>query len=317
MPNDYFVPNYNTQDVAFLNPVLVLFFVVGLVGCLYQAVIKRNKLILALLLVWLAMMLPPALTSQPEEAIRSVGVFAPLAILTAYGLGVISTLIITQINKINAYALVAGLMLFTVGFSVVHINAHWEKMHSRERIYDGLTFLLIRDQIEFIRQAETPLYVPMEYLNFRTVAAYLRPTHYPNVRAYAGEPLPAGDILALYDSWYGTPLVNQPQGYVLLLPDEGTMVILPPMTPTDRQTIESQVKSEGEVLVDVNGIELLHHLPVSADDNPIADAMLYQDLTDAEPLAVFEENLELLDVVVPDDIRFNEWNPHHPLLAIT
>jgi len=306
-PNNYFAPNYNTLTSGFLNPALVVFLGIGLIAWLVTMIRFRDGRLLAIMLVLLAMMLPPSLTSAPEEAIRSVGVFAPLALITAFGIGGMLTFLHQwKIRWLSSLAELSLVVLFvgSIGYTYSHIVQHYTRFEDTKK--DGMYFAILREQVRDLFASEKPLYIPLEYLNFRTSASYFRPD--VTVRPYAGETLPAGNLIALFDSWYGTPLVNKPQGYGLYLPDSDEIVILPPVQPENRRLIESTVLEEGEQVIGQRGDWLYTRLMLAENDPLLASRLLPHTVEREIPLAVFDDNLELLDVVVPDTLQAGEWN---------
>ena len=305
--NSYFAPNYNTLTSGFLNPVLVIFLGIGLIAWLVYMIRHRDGRLLAIMLVLLAMMLPPSLTTAPEEAIRSVGVFAPLALITAFGIGGMLTFLFQWKIKWLSWLTTLGLIVLfigSIGYTYSHIYQHYTRFEDTEK--DAMYFAILREQVRDLFASEIALYIPMEYLNFRTSASYFRPD--VRVRPYAGEDLPAGQVIALFDSWYGTPLVNKAQGYGLYLPDSHEIVILPPLQANNRQFIESTVLEKGEQVIGVRGDWLYTRLSIRENDPLLTSGLLPYTTEGETPLAVFDDNLELLDVIVPDKIEAGEWN---------
>lgn len=306
-PTRYFAPTYNVQTSGFLNPVLVVFLLIGLVGLFFRLFWNRDGRKLAIILVLLGMMMPPALTATPEETIRTVGVFAPLALLPAFGIGIVLTFLhqwkIRLLNRLATIGLI-GLFIGCIGYTAVVIHQHYERFEDTEK--DGMFFAVLREQVTQLFASSTPLYIPLEYLNFRTAASYFRPD--VTVRPYMGEDLPAGDVIALFDSWYGTPLVNQPQSYGLYLPETDEIVILPPIQPDKRRQIEAAILEQGEAVTGQLGDWLYTRLPVEKNDGLLTSNMLPYTVERDTPLMIIEDNLELLDVMVPDEIRAGEWN---------
>lgn len=302
-PTSYLVPMYNVQTSGFLNPVLVICLLIGLVGMLWRLFHYRDGRMLAILMVLACMMLPPALTATPEETIRSVGVFAPLALITAYGVGMLLSFVYRW-NKLLARL---GLIALFVG-SAVYTHTltynHYVRFEDTEK--DAMFFAILREQVKHIFASDTPLYIPLEYLNFRTSGSYFRPN--VTVRPYTGEDLPAGHLIALFDSWYGTPLVNKSQGYGLYLPDTSEILILPSVQPDNRDMFETMILETGEQVIGAYNDWLYTRLPVTENDPLLTSHLLPHTVEHETPLAVFDDNLELLDVVVPETLKVGEWN---------
>lgn len=306
-PTHKFVPTYNVQTSGFLNPVLVVFLVIGVLGVLVQLIRYRDGRLLAIVLVLVGMMIPPSLTTSPEEVIRSVGVFAPLALVTAYGIGVVLVFLHQPKIKFLSRLVTVGLMALcvgSVGYTYVHMVQHYTRFEDTDR--DGMFFTVLHEQVLDLFASEIPLYIPMEYLNFRTSASYFRPD--VTVRLYAGETLPSGDIIALFDSWYGTPLANKAQGYGLYLPETHEIIILPPVQPENRQIIEETILAQGEQVIGQRGDWLYTRLSLIENDPLLTSRLLSHTVERETPLVVFDDNLELLDVVVPETLNAGEWN---------
>lgn len=302
-PNRYFAPNYNTLTSGFLNPVLVIFLLMGVLGLVWAILRKRDVKLSAIVMVLGAMMLPAALTTAPEEAIRSVGVFAPLAMLTAFGVGVAYE----AIHRRGALPAKVGLIALFVGspmYTGWHIANHYQTIGFGEK--DAMYFATLREQVTAIFDTETPVYIPLEYLNFRTAASFFRPE--VSVRPYDGGDLPAGDVLVLFDSWYGTPLVNKAQSYGVYLPETKEIVILPPLQAGNRQAIEQMIIEEGEQIRNDRGGWLFYRMALVENDPLLKKGLLPATSTRETPLVVVDDTLELWDVVLPETIKVGEWN---------
>jgi hypothetical protein len=302
-PMRKFVPTYNVQTSGFLNPVLVIFLMIGIIAILNRLIRHRDGRLLAIVLVLVGMMIPPSLTKTPEEVIRSVGVFAPLALITAFGVGAVLAFLRRWLPKLMPILLIA-LFVGSVAYTYLHTVQHYARFEDTDR--DGMFFTVLHEQVLDLFASETPLYIPMEYLNFRTSASYFRPD--VTVRPYAGEDLPSGDIIALFDSWYGTPLANKSQGYGLYLPTTHEIVILPPVQPENRQMIEATILEQGEQIIGSRGDWLYTRLSLTENDPFFTSRLLPHTVERETPLVVFDDNLELLDVVVPESLNAGDWN---------
>jgi hypothetical protein len=330
---------YNAATTALLNPVFVVLFVAGVLWTLRH---WREPRAFAPLIMTVGMLMPGALTISPEETIRINGMFGALALVVGAGAGTIANTKrtaksprtpsedkreeikhgeLTSVDRRIIFplssakrvgeglgvrgALVALLIIFTPIYTWTTIRAHYANWSYG----DALFFTRLQAQADYIRASDVPIYLPLEYMNYRLTVAYLRTAAFPHLRAYAGEALPAGELFLPFDASYGTPLISRPNtAYVLLLPETGETVILPPLPQPELQALENQAREEGTALTDSQGRELGHTLAIDAENNPFAE-VLYEDFTDAEPIAVFDDNLEVLAVRAPTSLTPNEFVP--------
>ncbi len=289
MPHNSGPLMYNTRTTAFLNPALALLFLFGLAICLLRLNRPRHA---APIFIGIGMLMPPALTITPEEAVRYMGVFGVLGVMTGIGGGIVYQWFARR--RLEWVGIVGICLLFLSPiYTWWRFQDHYDNWRGDDRVY----FVTIRRQMEFVLNSDTPLYMPLDYLNYRTTLAYLRPKAYPKTRAYQGEPLPEGIIFLPTDGTYGSPLLQRPTtSFALLLPETGEIVILPPLSAKGSSQLEEQLHNEGEQLQDLGYL-----LAVDAMNNPLTQVR-YRESKGTQPIAVFDHNLELLDMVVPDQV---------------
>jgi hypothetical protein len=318
---------HNTAQTALLNPVFALLLVIGVLRALRR---WRESRAFAPLVITLGMLMPGALTTTPEEAIRFIGMFGTLALLVGVGAGTVVNTIYhrgavlstthdtdkerfeSQRRKVRKGWMRRGVWVVVALLSAASTVYTWTtiRAHYANWTYgDNYFFTRLQAQMAYIRAANLPIYLPLEYMNYRLTSAYLRPEAFPHLRAYAGEALPAGELFLPFDGSYGTPLLSRPNtAYVLLLPDTRETVILPPLPQAELQALEAHAQTEGTALLDAQGRALGHTLAIDANDNPFA-GVLYQDFTGAEPIAVFDDNLEVMGIHAPQALTPGEFVP--------
>lgn len=86
VPDAIYDMRYNTFTTAFLNPALIVLFVVGVLVSLRR---WKTPMMIAPLLILLAMVSPNILSSEPFQPGRFMGVFVPLSLLAGSGSGTV------------------------------------------------------------------------------------------------------------------------------------------------------------------------------------------------------------------------------------
>jgi hypothetical protein len=170
-----------------------------------------------------------------------------------------------------------------------------------------LLHLGYEDFLKQIIHSPRPVYVPVDQLNTNTAVALLRPSAFPHVLPYDGRPLPPGDLLRPDKSiTYGFPEIEgTPTQYALALPETGEIVILPPLSPDAVQRLEAQIQRDGAPLVTSQGWEVGKRL--SIETFPLASPA--QAASTSQPLAVFDNWLELLNIDAPAELKPGETVP--------
>jgi hypothetical protein len=165
--------------------------------------------------------------------------------------------------------------------------------------------LAYRDVLVLAGESEQPVYFPLDLLNNEFMVAWLRTAALPNTRAYAGEPLPAGDLILPTTRQYDIPDYPLPLQYGLILPETGEIVVLPPLPMEDAEALAARARAEGTTLLNAHEVEIGHTLPIQAQGNPFA-AVRYEH---GEALGVFDGRLELVDVIAPHEMTPGDWIP--------
>jgi hypothetical protein len=314
LPDTYFEPRFNTFTDAFLNPALVVFVIVGLAVSLWR---WRRMGMLAPVIIGTVMLLPAALSSEPTRPIRLIGIFGPLALLTGLGAGGVAHFVTVfrregfqtlRYTRLILQGVLALVLVATPFITHMHVQQHftgppasddartdWDHM----AIYYKLAY---RDLLLSLDDAGQPVYFPLDLLNNEFGVAWLRSV-YPNTRAFAGGPLPSGDVILPTTRQYDIPDFPLPLQYGLLLPETGEIVILPPLTMLDAESLAQGIRDEGTLLANARGVELGHTLTL--DDMPFTSV----DYRDGAALGVFDGRLELVDIVTPRTLIPGDWIP--------
>jgi hypothetical protein len=297
-------PRYNTFSTPYLNPILLLLLFVGLIS---TAMRFRHLRAVATVIIGVVFLLPAALTVRPAETIRLIGVFAPLALIVGSGSGVI-----VNLRRDRRWHMATGLALALVivgsaAYTYDQVRYHFTqepRLFNDPYAADGndqFHYTRLRDAMRYIAEAGQPVYAPLNFLDYQTSAAWLRPVYFPQVRSLrTGESLPGGLLFipdeSILNRW---PPVNAITGYVLLDPARGEIVLLPPQ-PDQFAAVASRVVAEGQRVENADGALLGHSLAVTGDDLPFAGWQVSSFAADAPPLAVLDDHLELLAVDAAD-----------------
>jgi hypothetical protein len=317
IPNTVIFPVYNPYTIAFLNPALAALFIIGTVVALFRW--RRQPESLVPLLVAGVMILPNILSNRPEQPNRMAGIYAPLALLVGLGAGEVLRFAGAHGRswlKTGVSVVLAGIIIATPVMTWAAVRYHFcdePRLWSDPTDVRQWAYLLHLGYEDFLKQiihSPRPVYVPVDQLNTNTAVALLRPSAFPRVLPYDGRPLPPGDLLRPDKRvTYGFPEVDAvPSQYALALPETGEIVILPPLSPNTVQTLETQIQRDGAPLVTSQGWDVGKRL--SIETFPLASSgQALQAASDHQPLAVFDERLELLIVDTPADLKPGETVP--------
>ncbi len=311
IPDTVSFPVYAPYTTAFLNPALAGLFLAGLVFCLWR---WRQVTPLVPLAVAGVMIAPNVLSNTPETAVRMCGIFAPLGLIVGYGAGELLRLLRGRVRQILIVGL-AAIFIYTPINTRYHVWYHYTQ---QPRLLDDPTsaftwpFLYREGYGDFLRQiaeSEQPVYVPVEQLNTDLAAALLRPTAFPTAHTYSFPnlpPLPAGVLWRpTFSLTYGFPEVeHMPVQYALALPDSGEIILLPPLSPKQAQSLEEQIQTEGSDLYASQGWLIGKKLNIPADNNPFQSTPFHP----GSPLAGFDD-LDLIGLAAPRILTPGTWIP--------
>lgn len=303
-------PRYHTYTTAFLNPALIALFALGLAVSLRR---WRRAGWLMPVLAGGVMLLPNVISSEPYQAVRLAGVWGPLALLVGLGAG---TLLEWARGPVGRRWVVLGLIgvgAVSPVLTAYHVWYHFkvQPLLSNSDIPESWAYVYrmgYSDLLAAVATSDTPVYIPVEYLNSDLAVARLRPTAFPTVRAYDGRSLPEGRIFLPVDGFiYGLlPRNHIPAQYALALPQTGEILILPPLELAAARALEQRIQAAGDNLTNSEGWLLGQTLALSVDDNPFKQM---RGLETADSLAVFDGRLELLDIHLPEELLPGEAVP--------
>lgn len=313
----HWAARYNTFHTPYLNIPLLFLFVCGL---LYSFLRFYKVGYFAPLLIGLILFIPGISATEPMITSRHVPVFAALSLVVGMGAGAVFEMggrVSKRVKVDVGYGL--SILMVLVGVysaissygDVVYHYTKEPKLHDNptERFAIDWNYRIrLREIMDHAAALDTPVYFPYNLLNYPTSLAYSRVT-FPHIRAYQGESLPAGRMIVPADLAYGDAEITFSGQYVLLLPHDYTMIILPPFEDvTQINALEIQVMESGTPIYNANHWLLGHEIAISSDANPFS-AIRYPDLSNKEAIAVFDNNLELVDFVAPPNIQPGTWIP--------
>ena len=295
---------YNTFTTAFLNPLFVGLFFIGLLVTLWR---WRRSWMLAPLIITIVMLFPNVLSSEPYQPVRMVGTFWGLSLIVGLGSAELYRLPYKQNIGLALFAILLG----TPFHSAYHVWYHFNEqpLINDPHIPESLALkyrLGFEDMLIDIAESDLPTYLPIEYLNTDLAVAVLRPDYFPVVRAYDGRDLPAGRVIApRNDISYGFFFLDYaPVQYALLLPASGEILILPPVSGEVAQTLLEETRDSGEDYVNEEGWLLAQQRML--DENNVFDSL---EIPSDEVLAVYDDNLELVGIDAPAELIPGEIVP--------
>ncbi len=307
-----YIPQYDTFTTPWLNPLLLVLFAIGVAVSLWR---WRRPMYIVPVLFGVGMAMPGILTDTPQTTVRLMGLFGPLGLMVGLGAGAL----LARAGRLKplAWGFVALVCVFSPVYTSRHFWYHfteqplWLEPETGYRSMEYVYFTRLRDTLDYVAASDVPVYFPVNYLAHPNAASQMRTGAFPEMHGYMGEPLPDGVVMAPVDAMYGSPYVERSAQYVLALPDAGQMILLPPLPAPaeDTAAMEAHVREAGALVTNDKGWELGYTLPVAGGDNPFHEVQYRAFGDDAEPLAVFNGSLELLDFVAPQTLTPGEWAP--------
>lgn len=299
---------YSTFTLPFLNPPIGALCVVGIVVSLWRW--RRPGALLPLIGAGV-MIMPSVLSDTPETPIRMLGVFGPLALLAGIGAGAILQALTQRRMAWVAQAGLAAVLVYSPASLYSSVRYHFlddPLIHNDPTSWlslAGYYDLGDLDMWKHIEQSPQPTYIPIDYLNGEVPASWLRPSKFPNMHGYNGEPLPAGNVLLPVNDVYGLPATPYPVQYALMLPATGEIVVLPPLALDDATALRQQILNTGQPFINDQGWLLGHSLVIDAAHNPFASV---EQIT-PKVIGTYDDNLELVGTTMPRDMTPDGWLP--------
>ncbi len=305
-----FFPVYNPYTIPYLNPPQIVLLLLGIGVALWR---WRERVTLIPLLVFGVMIAPNMLSNAPEQPVRMVGVYAPLCLLVGFGAGELLNRLRQGWGRWLALGGLALLLIVTPLHTRYHVAYHFQQ---QPRLVDDpvsvyswayLFGLGYQDMLLQIAQSDQPVYLPLDQVNTVRAAALLRPSAFPRVLPYDLRSLPDG-VLFRPDQQvtYGFPEFDHiPLQYVLALPESGELIILNPLGQAEARELEDRIQSLGQPLLTRQGWRIGSQLALTAAYHPFAQMVRLGN----PPLAVFNDELELLSLESDFELRAGEWLP--------
>lgn len=313
IPDTVSFPVYNPYTTAFLNPVLVVLLVIGLLGTAWR---WRKLESLIPVAVFAVMIAPNILSNRPEQPVRMVGVYAPLCLLVGLGAGEFIQFLRIRSVWLGKIAIIALAVILV--WTPINAHAHiWYHFREQPRLWSDPTdvrswaYLFgvgYEDMLRQIAESSEPIYIPVDYLNTNRAVALLRPSMTINT-ASEGDSLPAGSLFFPNKSiTYGFPEVDLSRPhlqYALVSPESHQITILPPLSLADAASLQSRVQSDGLDLTTTQGWQIGKQIDINSENNPF----VVEQVVSGSPLAIFDNRLELLQIDAPSELRPGDWMP--------
>ena len=284
---------------------LGILFVIGILGAIYY----WKRLESFLLMSGLLLFLPPSiLSARGDHPLRLIGIIPFLALLV--GLGTIFFL--KAMYRIQRVSLGYGVLILFIIISPLWTHFRFQAYFqdpdalNPPREWTNIPHnysIAYYDALELLAKIEIPTYVPLSAVDNPLASFILQREAFPNVTTwsrYGLENLPQGQIFYPERRFFHGFLRESDPLQVLLLPEEDTIVILPPMRITrpmdgkiimnDREYIIARTRpQDAQALPEVElvnatlpefqtGLQLVNPPPVitQAISNTISLTLLWQ-----------------------------------------
>jgi hypothetical protein len=228
---------YNVPGVPYVNPLLSLCIVIGLLAALRKWRQAESALVLGGLVVFLF----PAIFSQdPAHPLRLIGTMPFVALLAGWGTRSLASYAArTRLSPLKqpfvwrvgiVAVLMVSLLISHTTFQTMFAdpaNYDWDEATTNIS-HDYL--VSYHDALAVLRDVDQPTYVPLNVIDDPLAYFMLQAEAYPHVTTWPRatlEELPAGQVFYPERGFYNLFFPESYPLQVLLLPDEGTIVILP------------------------------------------------------------------------------------------
>lgn len=316
----FYHPLYNAPDTPFLNPLLAVFAIVGFGLALWRWKHADGALMLGGMFLY---SLPGALSREPTHPTRLVGTMPLLALLAGWGAAWSVAQLISffsflhkrdllplreEVVQIRRLGFVTAIAIALLVFSLVGAHQGYHRMFADQSRYEDPAYWLniphnytmaLVEASELLAEVEEPTYVPLSPLNTAAAAFILQSEAFPNVTTWARyglTTLPEGQVFYPAYIYFHDPAPEQEPLQVLLLPDQNTMVILPPSSDASPVISMPQPDQDGEIVSEYGWVIARVGERESAD-------LLSQapQETDAEAVPIMGEGLHLIHMHMPPD----------------
>ncbi len=269
----WIVPIYSTPYSSFLNPFLGILAIIGAMMAIRRWRQGDSALIYGGVICFA---LPASLSIDPNHPVRLVGIFPFLAMLVAWGgLACIEGLAwVIQKSEAKLSPRWGMIPLGVLAFSSVIVTHHaYQSLFADPARYDPPELwphipqqfpIGLHNALDMLTQATQPTYVPIGSTNNPLAYFVLQRQAYPNVTTWARAgltQLPEGQIFYPAVDYYHGETYETSDLQVLLLPDEDTIIILPPIAPL-------QKPRDGTPIYNDRGWIIAYTAPRSAESLP-------------------------------------------------
>lgn len=293
----WIVPIYSTPYNPFLNPFLGMLAIIGMIMAMRCWQHGDSALIYGGLICFT---LPATLSIDPNHPVRLVGIFPFLAILVAWGgLTCIEGFVwIIQQTRATLSPKWASIPVGVLAFSSVIVTHYaYQSLFADPARYTPPELwpnipqqfpIGLHNALDILTQATQPTYVPIGSVNNPLGYFVLQRQAYPHVTTWARAgltELPAGQIFYPAVDYYHGETYDTSDLQVLLLPDDDTIIILPPIAPIQKP------RNNGTPVYNDRGWIIAYTAPRLAE--PLPDEFIH--LNTAQFIPTFGDSVQLIN----------------------
>lgn len=309
----WIVPIYSTPYTPFLNPFLGMLAIIGMIMAIRRWRYGDSALIYGGIICFA---LPATLSIDPNHPVRLVGIFPFLAILVAWGGltcidGLAWIIAKSQATLSPQWGIIPmGVLAFS---SVIVTHHAYQSLFADPARYDPPELwpnipqqfpIGLHDALDKLTQATQPTYVPIGSTNNPLGYFILQRQAYPNVTTWARAGLthlPEGEIFYPTVDYYHDETDETSELQVLLLPDDDTIIILPPIAPLQKPRNGTRIYND-------RGWIIAYTAPRPAE--PLPDEFIHMNI--AQFIPTFSGAVQLINkpyAIALDDVSTTQSVP--------